>query len=74
MLPYVPIADRVRIGVAMFSYRGTLTFGLTGDLDDRQGVHVLADGARDAMDELLAAAREATDASPAVSEVTTERG
>ena len=27
----MPIADRVRIGVAIFSYRDTLTFGLTGD-------------------------------------------
>ena len=33
MLPYVPIADRVRIGVAMFSYCGVLTFGITSDLD-----------------------------------------
>lgn len=31
MLPYVPIADRVPIGVAMFSYDGQLTFGVTGD-------------------------------------------
>ncbi|RYC13373.1 wax ester/triacylglycerol synthase family O-acyltransferase [Nocardioides zhouii] len=33
MLPYVPIADRIRIGVAMFSYCGELTFGITSDLD-----------------------------------------
>ncbi|WP_183100740.1 wax ester/triacylglycerol synthase family O-acyltransferase [Nocardioides pelophilus] len=33
MLPYVPIADRVCIGVAMFSYCGELAFGVTGDLD-----------------------------------------
>lgn len=33
MLPYVPIADRVRIGVAMFSYCGELTFGITSDFD-----------------------------------------
>jgi hypothetical protein len=33
MLPYVPIADRVCIGVAIFSYCGELTFGVTGDLD-----------------------------------------
>lgn len=31
MLPYVPIADRVPIGVAMFTYDGQLTFGVTGD-------------------------------------------
>jgi diacylglycerol O-acyltransferase len=33
MLPYVPIADRVCIGVAMFSYCGELVFGVTSDLD-----------------------------------------
>jgi diacylglycerol O-acyltransferase len=33
LLPYVPIADRVCIGVAMFSYCGVLTFGVTSDLD-----------------------------------------
>ncbi len=33
MLPYVPIADRVRISVAMFTYAGRLTFGITADHD-----------------------------------------
>jgi len=33
LLPYVPIADGVCIGVAMFSYCGVLTFGVTSDLD-----------------------------------------
>lgn len=47
MLPYVPIADRVRIGVAMFSYRGELTFGLTSDLDVTD-LDVLVTGIREA--------------------------
>ena len=59
MLPYVPIADRVRIGVAMFSYRDTLTFGITGDYDTTPDLHVLADGISASMAELLAIAREA---------------
>ena len=43
MLPYVPIADRVPIGVAMFTYAGELTFGVTVDRDvDDLGV--LLDG------------------------------
>ena len=43
MLPYVPIADRVPIGVAMFTYAGELTFGVTADRDvDDLGV--LLDG------------------------------
>jgi WS/DGAT/MGAT family acyltransferase len=60
MLPYVPIADRVRIGVAMFSYRDTLTFGITGDYDTTPDLHVLADGISASMAELLAVAREAS--------------
>jgi diacylglycerol O-acyltransferase len=59
MLPYVPIADRVRIGVAMFSYRDTLTFGITADYDTAPDVQVLADGIAASMAELLAAARQA---------------
>jgi diacylglycerol O-acyltransferase len=42
-LPYVPIADRVCIGVAMFSYCGVLTFGVTSDLDVTD-LDVLVDG------------------------------
>jgi diacylglycerol O-acyltransferase len=58
MLPYVPIADRVRIGVAIFSYRDTLTFGITGDYDTASDLQVLADGVSSSMAELLEAARQ----------------
>lgn len=57
LLPYVPIADRVRIGVAMFSYCDKLTFGITGDYNTVPDIEVLATGIRTAMDRLLAAAR-----------------
>jgi diacylglycerol O-acyltransferase len=53
MLPYVPIADRVRIGVAMFSYCGTLTFGITGDFTTVPDIDVLAAGISDSMAELV---------------------
>lgn len=59
MLPYVPIADRVRIGVAMFSYRDTLTFGLTADYDTAPDVQVLADGIVASLAELVEAAQSA---------------
>ena len=49
MLPYVPIADRVRIGVAMFSYRDTLTFGITGDFETTADLDVLATGIADSL-------------------------
>jgi len=57
MLPYVPIADRVRIGVAMFSYRDTLTFGITGDYDTTPDLQLLADGISSSMAELLSLER-----------------
>ncbi|MGN6129174.1 MAG: WS/DGAT domain-containing protein, partial [Nocardioidaceae bacterium] len=53
MLPYVPIADRVRIGVAMFSYRGVLTFGITADYQSTPDIDVLASGIGASMRELL---------------------
>lgn len=53
MLPYVPIADRVRIGVAMFSYRDTLTYGITGDFETTSDIEVLAAGIDASLDELL---------------------
>ena len=59
MLPYVPIADRVRIGVAMFSYRDTLSFGITADYDTTPDLQVLADGIAASMDELVHDAAEA---------------
>ncbi|RYP84108.1 wax ester/triacylglycerol synthase family O-acyltransferase [Nocardioides guangzhouensis] len=60
MLPYVPIADRVRIGIAMFSYRGTLTFGVTGDYATAPDIDVLADGIAASAAELVDLARRRT--------------
>lgn len=56
ILPYVPIADRVRIGVAMFSYRGVLTFGVTADYGSAPDITVLTDGIDASMAEMLEAA------------------
>ena len=53
MLPYVPIADRVRIGVAIFSYRGLLTFGITADYHSTPDIDILTEGITDSMAELL---------------------
>lgn len=57
--PYVPIADRVRIGVAMFSYRDTFTFGLTGDFPSTPDLHVLAEGIASSLEELVDLAESA---------------
>jgi diacylglycerol O-acyltransferase len=42
--PYVPIADRLRIGVAVTSYDGRLFFGVTGDAATATDLDVLVDG------------------------------
>jgi diacylglycerol O-acyltransferase len=59
-LPYVPIAGHVRIGVAIFSYDGALSFGITGDYDKAADIDLLGRGIERSMGELvLAAEREA---------------
>lgn len=51
--PYVPLAGSVRIGVAIFSYAGQLTFGITGDYEGAPDIDLLADGISAGMQELL---------------------
>lgn len=59
ILPYVPIADRVRISIVMLSYRGDLTFGVTSDLESTPDIDILTTGIVSALDDLLRAARAA---------------
>jgi diacylglycerol O-acyltransferase / wax synthase len=42
-LPYVPLSEGVRIGIAILSYNGRLTFGITGDYDSAPDVHFMAE-------------------------------
>ena len=57
--PYVPLAGRVRIGVAIFSYLDTLNFGLTGDYNTTEDLDVLAHGIEAGMADLVKAAGQA---------------
>ena len=41
-LPFVPLSDGVPIGVAMMSYNGRITFGITGDYDSAPDVAFMA--------------------------------
>jgi diacylglycerol O-acyltransferase len=41
-LPFVPLSSGVRIGVAILSYNGQLSFGVTGDFDAAPDVHRMA--------------------------------
>jgi len=57
IIPYVPIATTLRTGIAIFSYCGTVTFGITGDFAANPDLDVLARGIDHDLSELLAAAR-----------------
>jgi len=51
--PVIPLAARVRLAVAVMSYRNDLSFGVTGDWDTAPELHLLTDGIRISVDELL---------------------
>jgi len=57
IIPYVPIATTLRTGIAIFSYCGTVTFGITGDFAANPDLDVLARGIEHNLSALLAAAR-----------------
>ncbi len=57
IIPYVPIASAARTGVAIFSYCGELTFGITGDFATSPDLDVLAHGIEHDISDLLAVAR-----------------
>jgi hypothetical protein len=42
--PYVPLGVQMRIGVAIFSYNGEVSFGVTGDYDSTEDLDVLCQG------------------------------
>ena len=56
IVPYVPIASTLRFGVAIFSYGGQVTVGITGDYDGAADVWTLAEGMEEGMAELVATA------------------
>jgi len=58
IVPYVPIASRVRTGIAIFSYDGKLTFGITADYAANPDLDVLARGIDHGISELLLAAKQ----------------
>lgn len=53
MYPYVPIADQLRVGVAISSYVGTLYVGITADRDSTSDADVLRDGIEAAIADLV---------------------
>jgi diacylglycerol O-acyltransferase / wax synthase len=57
IIPYVPIATTVRIGISIFSYDGNVTFGVTGDYAVNPDLDVLARGIETGVADLVAAAK-----------------
>jgi diacylglycerol O-acyltransferase len=57
ILPYVPLASTIRIGVSIFSYRDQMTFGITGDYDTTPDLDVLAHAIEDGAAALLKVAQ-----------------
>jgi diacylglycerol O-acyltransferase len=57
IIPYVPIATTLRTGIAIFTYCGTVTFGITGDFAANPDLDVLARGIEHDLSELMAAAK-----------------
>lgn len=51
--PVIPLAGGVRMAVAVLSYRDDLSFGVTGDWDSTPELHLLTEGIRIAITDLL---------------------
>jgi diacylglycerol O-acyltransferase len=56
-LGYVPLSPGVRIGVAILSYNGQLSFGITGDYDTAPDVHFMAQRIEAAIEQLRKVAK-----------------
>ena len=56
ILPYVPIALRLRTGVAVLSYAGTLAIGITADYDSTPDVDLLVDTVESTLRAFIASA------------------
>ena len=55
--PYIPLFASVRVAVAIFSYDGKLSFGISGDYDTAPDVDVLAAGIEHGLAQLVALAQ-----------------
>ena len=57
--PYIPLFAHVRVAVAIFSYDGGLSFGVSGDYDTAPDIDVLAAGIEAGLAQLVALAEPA---------------
>jgi WS/DGAT/MGAT family acyltransferase len=54
--PYIPLFAQVRVAVAIFSYNGALSFGVSGDYDSSPDLDVLCRGIEHGLEQLVALA------------------
>jgi hypothetical protein len=59
--PYIPLFASVRVAVAIFSYDGALSFGISGDYDTAPDIDVLGAGIERGLAELVALAEPVAD-------------
>jgi diacylglycerol O-acyltransferase len=59
--PYIPLFAHVRVAVAIFSYDGGLSFGVSGDYDSAPDIDVLAVGIEAGLAQLVAVAEPVSD-------------
>ncbi|MGE5156231.1 MAG: WS/DGAT/MGAT family O-acyltransferase [Betaproteobacteria bacterium] len=64
ILPYVPIAVRLRTGIAILTYCDQVTFGITADYDSAPEIDLLATAIDRCLAELVDAAQPARSAGP----------
>ncbi|HUO38822.1 MAG TPA: wax ester/triacylglycerol synthase family O-acyltransferase [Mycobacterium sp.] len=57
VLPIVPVALQVRVGIAILSYAGHLSFGITADYDTTPDVDKLAEGIESGLGRLVASTK-----------------
>jgi diacylglycerol O-acyltransferase / wax synthase len=58
--PYIPLFANVRVAVAIFSYDGALSFGISGDYDTAPDIDVLSDGIEHGLGQLVELAQPTT--------------
>ena len=67
--PYIPLFAQIRVAVAIFSYDGALSFGVSGDYDTAPDIDVLCTGIERGLRELVALAQpEDAEAQPVAPE------
>jgi WS/DGAT/MGAT family acyltransferase len=62
--PYIPLFAHVRVAVAIFSYDGGLSFGVSGDYDSTPDIDVLCEGIQRGLSQLVGLAGSSSEPVP----------